>query len=81
MRKPKYIEAIYSQAIQFDLEKLKINWDDVADYWVKYGTLYVYYKDKSSKEYEHTYEPDMDKHPESTGVYDKDWFEVRGNTL
>lgn len=77
MNKPKYIEAIYSQAIQFDLEKLEINWDDVEDYWVKYGTLHVLYKDESIKKYEPNYEPEIDwKYPTSTDVYGKDWEEV-----
>ena len=75
--KPTYIEAIYPQAIQFDLEDLEIDWNDVEDYWVKWAILYIEYKDGSIKEYEPSYEPEMDwKHPTSYGVYDKDWKEV-----
>ena len=75
--KPKYIEAIYPQAIQFDLEDLEIDWNDVEDYWVRYGILNIEYKDGSIKEYELSYEPEIDwKHPTSYGVYDKDWKEV-----
>ena len=77
MSKPKYIEAIYSQAVQFDLENLEIDWNDVEDYWVKWGTLNVLYKDGSIKKYEPNYEPEIDwKYPTSTDVYDKDWEEV-----
>lgn len=75
--KPKYIEAIYSQAVQFNLEAYGIDWDDVLDYWVKYGTLHIQYKDGTWDEYDAHFQPDIDwKHPTSTGVYDKDWKEV-----
>ena len=77
MSKPTYIEAIYPQAIQFDLEKLEIDWNDVKEYWVRYATLHIHYKDGSHEEYEAYYEPEIDwKHPTSTGAYDKDWNEV-----
>ena len=50
--KPKYIECIYEAFITFDLEELGIDWDNVKDYYIKYGTLYVEFKDGSSEEYE-----------------------------
>tara|TARA_R100001443_G_scaffold100001_1_gene107253 strand:+ start:1135 stop:1380 length:246 start_codon:yes stop_codon:yes gene_type:complete len=77
MSKVKYIEAIYSQAVQFDLEKLEVDWNDVHDYWVKWGTLNVLYKDGSIKKYEPNYEPKIDwKHPTSYRAYGKDWKKV-----
>ena len=41
---------IYPQAIQFDLEDLEIDWNDVEDYWVKWAILYIEYKDGSPTE-------------------------------
>ena len=77
MSKLKYIEAIYPQAIQFDLEDLEIDWNDVEDYWVRWATLNVLYKDGSIKEYEPSYEPEIDwKHPASYRAYGKDWKKV-----
>jgi len=80
--KPKYIEAIYSQAVQFNLEKLEIDWKNVRDYWVKWSTLYIEYKDGSIEKYEPNYEPEIDwKHPTSYKAYDKDWKEVSDETI
>ena len=50
--KPKYIEVIYEAAITFDLDELLIDWDDVSDYWVKWGTLHVKFNDGSLREYD-----------------------------
>jgi len=41
MNKPRYIEAHYTQVLQYDLEDLDIDWDDVADYSVKWTTLSI----------------------------------------
>ena len=49
--KPKYIEAEYLQVIQFDIEKLGINWNNVEEYWVKQKTLYVTYSNGLIVEY------------------------------
>ena len=50
--KPRYIECIYEANITFDLEELDIDWGSVKDYYIKYGTLYVDFKDGSSEQYE-----------------------------
>ena len=50
--KPKYIECIYEAPITFDLEELGIDWDNVKDYYIKYGTLYVEFKDGSSLQHD-----------------------------
>ena len=49
--KPKKIEARYSAYLSWDLEELGIDWDNVKDYYIKYGTLYVDFKDGSSVEH------------------------------
>jgi len=41
MSKPRYIEAHYTQVLQYDLEDLGIDWKDVADYYVNWTTLYI----------------------------------------
>jgi len=41
MTKPRYIEAHYTQVLQYDLEDLDIDWDDVEDYSVKWTTLSI----------------------------------------
>ena len=50
--KPKFIECVYESYIIFDLEELGIDWDNVKDYLVKWGTLYVGFKDGTSEKYE-----------------------------
>ena len=39
MSKTKYVEAYYTQAIRFDVDD--IDWDDVANYYVEWTTLYI----------------------------------------
>ena len=46
--KPRYIECIYQAPITFDLEELEVDFDKVEDYYIKYGTLHITYKDGST---------------------------------
>ena len=58
--KPKYLECLYDTPITFDLEELGIDWDNVKNYYVKYGTLYVEFKDGKSGQYDgHIGDPDF----------------------
>jgi len=50
--KPRFIECVYETSITFDLEELGIEWDKVKDYHVKWGTLYVEFKDGSSVQHD-----------------------------
>tara|TARA_R110000824_G_C14978190_1_gene653863 strand:- start:409 stop:669 length:261 start_codon:yes stop_codon:yes gene_type:complete len=50
--KPRYIECIYQAPITFDLEELEVNFDKVEDYYIKYGTLHITYKDGSTAEHD-----------------------------
>ena len=43
--KPRYIEALHTAPITFDLEELEIDFDQVEDYYIKYGDLTVTFKD------------------------------------
>lgn len=49
---PRYLECLYSKPLTFDLKELKIDWKNVDDYRVKYTTLYVEFKDGTTKEYD-----------------------------
>ena len=49
--KPRYLECIYEASITFDFQKLKIDLNDVRDYWVKYGILHVDFKNGDTKTY------------------------------
>ena len=73
MSKPKYLECIYTAPIVFDLEELKINWEQVKNHYVKYGTLSIIYKDGTIQEYEGSIgDPDY-KWAETVGLYTDDW--------
>ena len=70
--KPKYIQANYSQTIEFDLEEIGINWDKVKDFSIKQDVLSIYYKDGTEESFTNcsNYSEDV------FSVFDKDWEEV-----
>jgi hypothetical protein len=76
--KPKYIECIYETAIEFDLEELGIDYDTIKDYHIKYGTLYVGFKDGTSKSYEGNQMETDYKWARYENVLDEDWNQVEG---
>ena len=76
--KPKYIEARYSAYISWDLDELGIDYDTIKDYHIKYGTIYVEFKDGTSESYEGNQEEIDYKWALSEGVFDEDWDEVEG---
>jgi len=73
--KPKYIQANYSQTIEFDLEEIGIDWDKVKDFSIKHGVLSIYYKDGTEESFTNcsNYSEDV------FSVFDKDWEEVNDN--
>jgi hypothetical protein len=76
--KPKHIESIYKSSIDFDLEKLGIDWDNIKDYYIKYGILHVDFKDGTSKEYEgEVQEVDYKRWCDEL-IYTEDWDLVEG---
>ena len=76
--KPRYLECIYEAPITFDLEELGIDWDNVKDYYIKYGTLYVEFKDGSSGQYDGDIgDPDY-KWAEHESIFTEDWDLVEG---
>ena len=77
--KPRYIECIYEAPITFDLEELGIDWDNVKDYYIKYGTLYVDFKDGTSQSYYNGYVGDADyKWAVRESIFTEDWDLVEG---
>ena len=49
--KPRYLECIYEASITFDFKELKIDLNDVKDYWVKHGILHVDFKNGDTETY------------------------------
>jgi len=78
MQKPQYIQAHYTQTIEFDLDDLGIDWDKVEDYSIRYSELNILYKDGTEESYESTTEYDIDwKWANSEEMFDKDWNEIK----
>ena len=50
--KPRYIESRYSAYLNWDLEELGIDWDEVEDWDIIRITLFIKFKDGTIKEYE-----------------------------
>jgi len=76
--KPRYIECIYESSITFDLEELDINLDNVKDYYIKCGTLYVDFKDGSSEQYEGEQNETDWKWAVKESIFTEDWDLVEG---
>ena len=77
--KPRYLECIYEAPITFDLEELGIDWDNVKDYYIKYGTLYVDFKDGTSESYDSADVGETDyKWAVRESILTEDWDLVEG---
>ena len=77
MSKPRYIEAHYTQVLQYDLKDLGINWDDVVDYDVKWTTLSIELKNGEVIEIDNYQECDTDwKWANKVQAYDVGFNEV-----
>ena len=78
MGKPRYIEAQYTQVLQYDLEDLDIDWAEVEDYSVKWTTLYIELKNGEVIEIDNYQECDTDwKWANEVQAYDEDFNEVK----
>ena len=78
MSKPRYIEAHYTQVLQYDLEDLDIDWDDVLDYDVKWTRLSIELKNGEVIEIDSYQECDTDwKWANKVQAYDEDFNEVK----
>ena len=76
--KARYIECIYESAITFDLEELKVDFNEVDDYYVKYGTLYIEFKNGDTGEYEGNQGETDWKWSAKEQVFTEDWDLVEG---
>jgi len=78
--KPKYIEARYSCYLNWDLEELGIDWDDIKDWDLSRADLEITFKDGTKKTYENWEDLEIDyKHNfEEVLILDEDWSQVEG---
>ena len=77
--KPRYIEALHTAPITFDLEELGIDFDKVEDYYIKYGDLVVTFKDGTTKTYSNGDVGDVDyKYAYKETIFNSDWYEIEG---
>jgi hypothetical protein len=78
MSKAKYIQANYTQTIEFDLEELGIDWDKVEDYSIRYSELNILYKDGTEETFQSTNDYEVDwKWADSEEIFDKYWYEIK----
>ena len=74
MNKPKYIQANYSQTIEFNLEEIGIDWDKVKDFSIKGDVLSIYYKNDTEESF-----TNCSNYSENViSVFDKDWEMIKG---
>ena len=58
--KPKYVEAIYTCHLGFDLNDLEIDWTKVESLWCKYGELTIIMKDGTEHNVRYSTEGEID---------------------
>jgi len=78
MTDTKIIEANFHTPIYFNLDVLDVDIDEIADYWIKWGTLYIVLNDGSELSFEATSsnEPDY-KWP----IHIQEWTEEYEESL
>ena len=76
--KPIQLIAEYITSLEWDLEDLNIDANEIEDYYIKYGTLHITYKDGRIKEYESNFDMgDIDyKWAEKETFYNDQFDEV-----
>ena len=76
--KPIQLIAEYKTSREWDLEDLNIDANEIDDYYIKYGTLHITYKDGRIKEYESNFDMgDIDyKWAEKETFYNDQFDEV-----
>ena len=73
------LEAEYTTTLTWDLEDLNIDVNKIDNYYIKYGTLHVTYKDGKTIEYESEFGVDDDtdyKWADKETFYNEDFDEV-----
>jgi len=76
--KPRFIECVYEATIEFDLEELGIEWEDIKDYSVKYGEITIELKNGDVKVFQGN-ERDVDyKWAVRENILTDSWDKVEG---
>tara|TARA_Y100000310_G_scaffold319060_1_gene373858 strand:+ start:409 stop:720 length:312 start_codon:yes stop_codon:yes gene_type:complete len=74
-----HIEANYSASLQFNLSDYDVKIEDIETYWIKWGQLFIIFKDGSEESFEPTSEPEPDYkwpvHIQEWAEDDKEWKE------
>ena len=75
--KPTQLIAEYITTLEWDLELLDVDPDTIADYYIKYGILYITHKDGSTTEHDNNCEGSTDyKWSDKETFYNEDFDEV-----
>ena len=76
--KPTQLIAEYTTTLEWDLEDLNIDANEIDDYYIKHGILHLTYKDGSTVEHEsNDWEGDTDyKWADKETFYNEDFDEV-----
>ena len=78
MSKPKTIQAEYCETVSYNVEH--IDWDNVKQYWVKWGTLYLEMNNGDIQEITDSEEYETDyKRPMFSYLLDKNYNLVDDN--
>jgi len=79
MNKARTLVAVYDTELSWDLDDLDIAWENVQEYYIKYGTLYVTYHSGVFEEHEADFGGEIDyKWAIREVLYDKNYREVLG---
>jgi|TARA_R110000824_G_scaffold119970_1_gene274505 hypothetical protein len=77
MSEAKFLVCQYDAELEFDLENLGIDSEQIEDYYVKYGKLYITFKNGDFSSYDTTYDREIDwKWSEKETFYDVNYREV-----
>jgi len=75
--KPTQLIAEYITTLEWDLELLDVDPDSIANYYIKYGRLYIIHKDGSATEHDNNCEGSTDyKWADKETFYNEDFDEV-----
>ena len=80
--KPAAVVAIYDATIEFNIkeveEELKISWDSVVEYWVKWGCLHVVLEGGARHEIDGIFPDSEYKRPIETYLVDEHYDRIDG---
>lgn len=78
--KPKAVIAVYNTTIEFNIkeveEELKISWDSVVEYWVKWGFLNIVLESGDCHEIDGNFPDPEYKRPVETFIVDEHYDRI-----